>query len=358
MVGIGPGPFAAMHLADLGADVIRVDRPGGNPLQAAPPERDLLGRGRPSIALDLKESEDIDLLLRLLDKADILIEGFRPGVMERLGAGPEVALARNPQLVYGRVTGWGQAGPLARTAGHDLNYIAVAGGLDPIGPPARPAVPLNLLGDFAGGSLYLVTGVLAALTHARASGQGQVVDAAIVDGVAHLMAMAVSMQQAGTWDGARGSHVLGGALPFYDVYEAADGGWMAVAGLEDPLGAAMVELLVPWVELPDRTDPANWPALRASLRAVFATRTRAEWQSTFDGTDACVSPVLALAEAYEHPHLLARGTYVARDGMVQPAPAPRFSVSPAELTTSPRAPGADTDEALAAWGVAGLSTRE
>lgn len=356
MVGIGPAPFAAMHLADLGADVIGVDRPGGNLLGPAPPDKDILGRGRPRVVLDLKQPDDVDVVLQLMDRADILVEGFRPGVMERLGLGPDVALARNPRLVYGRVTGWGQTGPRATAAGHDINYIAVAGGLDPIGGHQRPAIPLNVLGDFAGGSLYLVAGVLAALHHATATGQGQVVDAAIVDGVAHLMAMAVTMQQAGRWDGARGSFPLGGGVPFYDVYECADSRWMAVGGLEDQFWGAMIQAL--GVDLPDRRDPDNWPALRAALCAAFATRTQAEWVAAFEGFDACVTAVHPLADAYDDPHLRARGTYVERDGITQPAPAPRFSITQAALTRPPRQPGADTAEALASWGVAGLSTRE
>ena len=356
MVGIGPVPFAGMHLADLGADVIRVDRPGGSLLGPAPADKDILGRGRPSVALDLKRPEDVEVVLQLVDRADILVEGFRPGVMERLGLGPDVALARNARLVYGRLTGWGQAGPLAHAAGHDINYLALAGGLDPIGPPERPAIPLNVLGDFAGGSSYLVTGVLAALHHARATGQGQVVDAAIVDGVAHLMSMAVAMEQAGRWDGARGTFPVSGGVPFYDVYECADGRWMAVGGLEDRFWTATVAAL--GVDLPDRSDPANWPALREALRATFATRPQAEWVAAFEGFDACVTPVHALVDAYADPHLRARGTYVERDGLTQPAPAPRFSVTEAELSTPPHQPGADTAEALASWGVAGLSTRE
>lgn len=342
IVGLGPGPFAAMHLADLGANVIGVDRPGGNALRSAPLGRDLLERGRPRVELDLKSPEGVETVLRLVERADILIEGFRPGIMERLGLGPAACLARNPQLVFGRLTGWGQDGPLAQTAGHDVNYIALAGALDPIGPPERPAIPLNIVGDFAGGSLYLVTGVLAALTHARATGEGQVVDAAIVDGVAHLMAMAVSMQQAGTWDGARGTFVVGGGVPFYDVYETADGRWMSVGALEDQFWSTMADLL--GTELPDRTDPDNWPALREALRAVFATRTQAEWSAVFDGSDACVVPVRPLADAYCDPHLIARGTYVERGGSMQPAPAPRFSATPAELRNASR-------EALEDWGL-------
>lgn len=355
LVGIGPAPFAGMLLADLGADVIRVDRPGGGALAVVPPEQDILARGRPSAVIDLKDPRGVALALDLADRADILIEGFRPGVTERLGLGPDVCHARNQKLVYGRMTGWGQDGPLASSAGHDINYIAVAGGLDPLGRAGEaPVFPMNLLGDFGGGALYLVTGVLAALTHARATGQGQVVDAAITDGVAHLMSMAVSMQQSGSWDGVRGTNLLGGAAPFYDVYETSDGRWMSVGGLEPAFYVTMEKVLDENGSaggLPDRNDLGRWPELRRTLAATFATKTQAEWAALFDGTDACVAPVVPLTEAYEHPHNVARGTYVQQDGLMQPAPAPRFSATPATLGTPPVAAGADTREALEAWGV-------
>ncbi len=354
IVGIGPGPFAAMLLADLGADVIRVDRPGGNALQMASPDRDITGRGRPSVALDLKRPEGVAVLLDLVERADILIEGFRPGVAERLGFGPDVCLARNPALVFGRMTGWGQDGPLASTAGHDVNYISVAGALDPIGRAGGPPqIPLNLVGDFAGGSMYLVTGVLAALTHARATGVGQVVDAAITDGTAHLLAMPMMMQQSGMWNPERGTNLLDSGAPFYDVYETSDGRWMSVGGLEPQFYAAMEQLLDPFLDgaLPDRNDPRQWQQLRTVLAGVFAGRTQAEWIGTFEGSDACVSPVVPMHEAAIHPHNVARGTFVERDGLVQPAPAPRFSGTPAELGAPPSLPGADTRTALAAWGI-------
>ncbi|MFO6452344.1 MULTISPECIES: CaiB/BaiF CoA transferase family protein [unclassified Aeromicrobium] len=354
MVGIGPGPFAAMLLADLGADVIRIDRPGGNALQVAPPERDILGRNRPSAAVDLKTAEGVELVLQLVERADILIEGFRPGVMERLGLGPDIALERNPRLVYGRMTGWGQTGPLASSAGHDVNYIAVAGGLDPIGRAGGPPqVPLNLLGDFAGGSMYLVTGVLAALTHARGTGEGQVVDAAITDGVAHLMAMTVSMQQSGAWSPRRGTNMLDTGAPFYDVYETSDGYWMSVGGLEPQFWYAMQEVFasVGLGDLPDRNDPKNWAELRETLRTWFLSRTQEEWTALFAGTDACVAPVVPLEEAYEHPHHVARGTYVEEYGVTQPAPAPRFSATGTGIHRAPDRPGASTREALTAWGI-------
>jgi alpha-methylacyl-CoA racemase len=350
IVGIGPGPFAAMMLADLGADVIRIDRAGGPPIGLSRPELDIISRGRPNAVVDLKSERGVGVVLDLVERADILIEGMRPGVTERLGIGPEACLERNPRLVYGRMTGWGQDGPLSQTAGHDINYISIAGGLEGMGRADQPPVFIhNLLGDYAGGALYLVAGVLAALTHARASGEGQVVDAAITDGVAHLMAMLVTMQQSGVWDGSRGTGMLGGATPYYDVYETSDGRWMSVGSLEPQFHAALVERL--GVELPDRNDFAEWPALRKTLAETFAQRTQDEWVEVFRDSDACVAPVLTLPQAYEHPHNVARGTYVERDGLTQPAPAPRFSVTPASLTTSPSLPGADTRAALSAWGI-------
>ncbi|MDQ3158338.1 MAG: CoA transferase [Actinomycetota bacterium] len=351
LVGIGPGPFAAMMLADLGADVIRVDRPGGNALMIAPPDRDILGRGRASVAVNLKDPKGVALVLDLVERADVLIEGFRPGVTERLGLGPDDCLARNPKLVYGRMTGWGQDGPLAQTAGHDVNYISVAGALHPIGRAGGPPqVPLNLVGDFGGGALYLVAGVLAAVIEARTSGKGQVVDAAIVDGAAHLMSMMVTMQQAGAWSDERGTNLLDTGAPFYDVYETADGKHMSVGGLEPQFYEAM-ERLLEVDDLPDRYDISKWPELRSRLAARFAERTQAEWAEVFDGSDACVAPVIPLSEAPQHPHNVARGTYVEHEGLMQPAPAPRFSRTPANLTTPPAKPGANTTEALAAWGI-------
>lgn len=354
MVGIGPGPFAATLLADLGADVIRIDRPGGNALQVAPPERDVLGRNRPSAAIDIKNSDGVAVVLDLIEKADILIEGLRPGVMERLGLGPEVALERNPRLVYGRMTGWGQEGPLSARAGHDINYISVAGGLDPIGRAGGPPqVPINLLGDFAGGSMYLVTGVLAALTHARATGEGQVVDAAITDGVAHLLSMQVSMQQSGAWSEQRGTNLLDTGAPFYDVYETSDGRWMSVGGLEPHFWQAMLDTFasVGLEGLPDRNDPRQWADLRETLQSWFSGRTQAEWAALFEPTDACVAPVVPLVEAYDHPHNVARGTYITEFGVTQPAPAPRFSGTPTGIHRAPERAGASTREALTSWGI-------
>ena len=354
IVGIGPGPFAAMMLADLGADVLRIDRPGGSALKAAPADKDILGRNRPNAAIDLKAPGGVELVLDLIEKADIIIEGFRPGVMERLGLGPDVALARNPRLVYGRMTGWGQNGPLSALAGHDINYIGVAGGLEPIGRAGGPPqVPLNLLGDFAGGSMYLVAGVLAALTHARASGEGQVVDAAITDGVAHLLSMTVSMEQSGAWSPVRGTNLLDTGAPFYDVYETEDGGWVSVGGLEPQFWYALQQAYAAdgLGDLPDRNNFNTWPDLRAALAEWFASRTRDEWAEVFSASDACVAPILPLQDAYVHPHNVARQTYVTEFGVTQPAPAPRFSGTPTAIRSAPQAPGANTREALSAWGI-------
>ncbi|WP_262851173.1 CaiB/BaiF CoA transferase family protein [Mumia quercus] len=351
IAGIGPGPFAAMLLADLGADVIRVDRvtPGG--LAVIPQDKDLLARGRRSVALDLKRPAGVAVLLDLVGRADVLVEGFRPGVAERLGFGPDVCLGINPRLVYGRMTGWGQEGPLAPSAGHDINYVSVAGALDPIGRAGGPPqIPMNLLGDFAGGSMYLVVGVLAALVEARESGRGQVVDAAIVDGTAHLLTMISNLQQVGAWSDARGTNLLDSGSPFYDVYETADGLWMSVGALEPQFYDEMVTLLE-LEDLPDRFDVTQWPRLRERFAARFAERTQAEWAAVFEGTDACVAPVVPMRDAPKHPHLVARGTYVEHDGVVQAAPAPRFSRTPASLGRAPSKPGADTREALAAWGI-------
>ena len=353
LAGIGPAPFAAMLLADLGADVIRVDRPGDPSLPVPlPPESDLLRRGRPSVALDLKHPDGLATTLDLVEQADVLLEGYRPGVAERLGLGPDDCLARNPRLVYGRMTGWGQDGPLAHSAGHDIGYVAVTGALHAIGRAGGPPqVPVNLVGDFGGGALYLVVGVLAALLEARTSGCGQVVDAAIVDGTAHLSSLVVGLASAGLWSDRRGTNLLDTGAPFYDVYETSDGGWLAVGPLEPAFYAELLHLLDLTDAAPDRLDPAQWPALRTLLADAFRTRTRDAWTAVFEGTDACVEPVLSYAEAPAHPHLAARGTYVEHHGIVQPAPAPRFSRTPAVLGAPPSTPGADTRAALAAWGV-------
>ncbi|MFB6902067.1 CaiB/BaiF CoA transferase family protein [Streptomyces hydrogenans] len=355
LAGIGPGPFAAMLLADLGADVVRVDRPGGAGL-GVDPAKDLTNRNKRSVLLDLKSPEGPAAVLDLVERADVLVEGYRPGVAERLGVGPEPCLARNPRLVYGRMTGWGQDGPLAHTAGHDIGYIAVTGALGMIGPDpdGPPTVPANLVGDYAGGSLYLVIGVLAALQHARTHGEGQVVDAAIVDGTAHLTSMIHAMLAAGGWQDRRGSNLLDGGCPFYGVYETSDGGHMAVGALEQRFYAEFARLL----DLPDadglRGDLARWPELREAVAARFRSRTRAQWTEVFEGTDACVAPVLSLREAPGHPHLAARATFAEHGGLVQPAPAPRFSATPGTLRTGPALPGADTAEVARDWAVPAL----
>ena len=354
IAGIGPGPHAATILADLGADVVRVEKPGGA-ASAGPRESDLLTRGRPSVALDLKNPAALGALLDLVAGADVLLEGMRPGVMERLGVGPEDCLARNPALVYGRMTGWGQDGPLAQSAGHDMNYIAIAGVLHGLGQdPDRPHFPSNLVGDFGGGSTYLVIGILAALLEARVSGQGQVVDAAIVDGAAHLNLMWASMLAGGFGQERRASNLLDGGIPYYAVYETSDGKHMTVGSLEPPFYAELIERLGLRETAPDRNDFSRLGELRALLAETFRTKTQAEWASIFDGSDACCAPVLPLTEAAEHPHLKARGVYVEHEGLLQPAPAPRFSRTEVGLTTGPSVPGGHTRAVLEAWGVAGV----
>ncbi|MFD5694252.1 CaiB/BaiF CoA transferase family protein [Streptomyces rubiginosohelvolus] len=354
LAGIGPGPFAAMLLADLGADVVRVDRPGGAGL-GIDPAHDLTNRNKRSVVLDLKSDEGPARVLDLVERADILVEGYRPGVAERLGVGPDACLARNPKLVYGRMTGWGQDGPLADRAGHDIAYIALTGTLSMIGRPDEPpTVPANLVGDYAGGSLYLVVGVLAALQHARAHGEGQVVDAAIVDGAAHLATMIHGMLAAGSWQDRRGANLLDGGCPFYGTYATSDGGHMAVGPLEGQFYAEFARLLGIADAFPDRWDLARWDELRAAVTERFLTRTRAEWTEVFAGSDACVAPVLSLTEAPHHPHLAARSTFVEHGGRTQPAPAPRFSATPVSVRTGPALPGADTEAVAADWDVPGL----
>ncbi|MEU6338270.1 CaiB/BaiF CoA-transferase family protein [Streptomyces cellulosae] len=354
LAGIGPGPFAAMLLADLGADVVRVDRPGG-PGLGIDPARDITNRNKRSVVVDLKTPDGVKHVLDLAERADILIEGYRPGVAERLGVGPEDCRARNPRLVYGRMTGWGQEGPLADRAGHDIGYIAVTGALGMTGEPGRPPVaPANLLGDYAGGSLYLVVGVLAALHHARATGAGQVVDAAIVDGTAHLTSMIHGMLAAGVWQDRRGVNLLDGGCPYYGTYETADGGHMAVGALEPQFYAEFLRLLDLTELAGAHADVTRWPELRAKVAERFASRTRDDWASVFEGADACVAPVLSLREAPHHPHLAARSTFTDHAGITQPAPAPRFSATPATVRTGPARPGADTEDVARDWGVPGL----
>ncbi|MFH8897378.1 CaiB/BaiF CoA transferase family protein [Streptomyces coeruleorubidus] len=354
LAGIGPGPFAAMLLADLGADVVRVDRPGG-PGLAIDPAYDVTNRNKRSVVVDLKAPDGPDRVLGLAARAHVLVEGYRPGVAERLGVGPEPCHARNPALVYGRMTGWGQDGPLADRAGHDIAYIAPTGTLGMIGRPDEPpAVPANLLGDYAGGSLYLVVGVLAALHHARATGAGQVVDAAIVDGVSHLATMIHGMLAAGGWQDRRGANLLDGGCPYYGTYETADGRYMAVGALEPQFYEEFLTLLGIEDQAAARKDVTRWGELREQVAARFKTRTRDEWTAVFDGTDACVAPVLSLREAPHHPHLAARGTFTDHGGITQPAPAPRFSTTPTSVRTGPARPGADTADVARDWDVPGL----
>jgi alpha-methylacyl-CoA racemase len=353
IASLGPGPFCAMVLADLGAEVIRVDRKEaatGAPLAAIDP----LNRSRRSLALDLKHPEAAGVVLRLAAAADVLLEGFRPGVAERLGFGPEACRERNPRLVYGRVTGWGREGPLAPRAGHDIDYLAVAGALHPIGRAGGPPVPpLNLVADFGGGGMLLALGVLAALWERERSGRGQVVDAAMVDGSALLCAMFYGMRAAGAWSDERGANLLDSGAPFYDCYETADGGFMAVGALEPQFFLALLAGLgIDPNSVPFQYDRDGWPALRQRLGAAFRTRTRDEWEQVFLGLDACVAPVLAMGEAVGHPHNAARGTFVEVGGITQPAPAPRFERTPAGRPTPPVPAGAHSEEVLARFGFA------
>ena len=353
LAGIGPAPYAAMLLADLGADVLRVDRPGATPMQD--PRTDLANRGRRSACVDLKNPRGADVVLRLVDRADVLVEGFRPGVAERLGVGPEQCHARNPRLVYGRMTGWGQDGPWAGAAGHDITYLAVTGALHATGRAGGPPqVPVNLLGDFGGGATFLVIGVLSALWEAQRSGTGQVVDASVVDGTASLTTMLHGLLAGGHWRDERGVNLLDTGAPFYDVYETSDGRHMAVGALEPQFFTELVRLLFdgsPPADLPGQHEVDSWPELRRLLAERFAARTQKEWSAVFDGTDACVSPVLSLTEAPDHPHLSERGTYADREGVTQPAPTPRFSRTPAWFGEPPPLPGQHTAEALRDWGI-------
>ncbi len=352
--GLGPGPFCGMLLADLGADVVRVDRRGSR--GGAPGARggpSLLDRGKRSLALDRKDAGDLAVVRALAARADVLLEGFRPGVMERLGLGPDDLLAARPALVYGRMTGWGQTGPLAPTAGHDIGYVALTGALGMSGRPGeRPAPPVNLLGDFGGGGVFLALGALAALLHARATGEGQVVDAAIVDGTAVLTTMLHGMLATGAWTDRRGENLLDTGAPFYDVYRCADGQFLAVGALEPQFYAALLQGLgVAGDEtFPDRYKPEQWPALRERFTELFASRTRDEWWQVFAGTDACVAPVWSLLEATEDAHNREREVFVEVDGTLQPAPAPRFSVTPGSVGSVPKA-GQHSDEIRAELGL-------
>ncbi|HUW36506.1 MAG TPA: CaiB/BaiF CoA-transferase family protein [Rhodocyclaceae bacterium] len=357
MVGIGPGPFCAMMLADMGAQVIRIDQKRGSARAVLPGQGtrfDVLARGRSAIAVDLKQPGAAELVLRLVAAADALIEGYRPGVMERLGLGPELCLERKPALVYGRMTGWGQTGPLAQAAGHDLNYIALSGALHAMGrPEAPPPPPLNLVGDFGGGGMMLAFGVVCALLEARASGKGQVVDAAMTDGAALLTAMVYGFKAAGAWSNSRGANLLDGGAHFYDSYACADGKYVAIGAIEPQFYALLLEVC--GITDPDfsaQMDTRRWPELKAKLAAVLATKTRDQWCALMAGSDVCFAPVLDLDEAPAHPHNRARQTFIDIDGVVQPAPAPRFSRTPPGVPSPPAAAGPGTDAILADWGLA------
>jgi len=352
IASLAPAPFGCMILADLGADVLRVDRAERSGPQARQPN-DPLSRGRRSIGLNLKDPAAIELLLKLVDQSDVLVEGFRPGVAERLGFGPDICAQRNPGLIFARMTGWGQDGPLAPTAGHDINYIAISGALSPVGRAGEsPVPPINFLGDFGGGGMLMALGILAALVERASSGLGQVVDAAMVDGSALLTSFLYGMRASGAWQDKRGSNLLDGGAPFYDTYATADGEYMAIGALEPQFYAALLRGLdLADAGLPDQHDRTGWPVLRQRFAETFASRTRAEWEHIFAATDACVAPVLSLAEAPVHPHALERGAFVEVNGLTQPAPAPRFGRTSAGPPTAPPRPGAHTDAVLANLGL-------
>lgn len=357
--GIGPGPFCAMLLSDMGAEVVRIDRKGGRGANRF----DITSRGRRSIALDLKKPEAVETCLKLIENADGLIEGFRPGVMERLGLGPEVAHKRNARLVYGRMTGWGQTGPLAHAAGHDINYIALTGALHAIGrPDATPVPPLNLVGDFGGGALYLAFGMACGLFEAQRSGRGQIIDAAMTDGAASLMAMFYGFKAMGMWSNEKGSNLLDGGAHFYDTYETADGKWVAIGSIEPQFYALLLEKTgIKDDAFNAQMDRLAWPSLKTKVAAVIKTKTREQWDTLMLGSDVCYAPVLSLDEAPKHPHNAARATFVEIDGVVQPAPAPRFSRTKPEVQGPPPGVGEHTEQALSDWGfstadIAGLKT--
>ena len=345
--GIGPGPFCGMLLSDLGADVVRIDRKGGR--GGAP--SDVTARGRRSVALDLKTPAAIEACLKLMEQADAVFEGFRPGVMERLGLGPDVALKRNPKLVFGRMTGWGQTGPYASAAGHDMNYIAITGALHAIGTADKPVPPLNLVGDFGGGALYLAFGLLAGVIQARESGRGQVIDCAMSDGAASLMAMFYGFKASGAWKEERRQNLLDGGAHFYDTYQCSDGKWISIGSIEPQFYALLLEKTgITDPEFASQMDRSKWPQLREKLASAIAGKTQGEWCAIMDATDVCFAPVLDLDEAPKHPHNAARQTFVEVAGVIQPAPAPRFSATPGAIQSPPPAIGAHDREALGDWG--------
>jgi alpha-methylacyl-CoA racemase len=347
--GIGPGPFCGMLLSDLGADIVRIDRKASGQAQPS----NVTARGRRSIGLDLKNPDDIETALKLIERADGLIEGFRPGVMERLGLGPDTALARNPKLVYGRMTGWGQTGTLSHAAGHDLNYIALTGALHAMGRKGEPPTPpLNLVGDYGGGALYLAFGLCAGIIHAGKTGEGQVIDCAMTDGAASLAAMFYGMRHSGLWTDDREANLLDGGAHFYDTYECADGGWVSIGSIEPQFYALLLEktgLSDP--VFAQQMNKSEWPNMKAKIADVIKTKTRDAWCEIMEGSDVCFAPVLSMAEAPEHPHNKARATFVEVDGVTQPAPAPRFSKTPGAIQRSPAANGEHRDEILADWGL-------
>jgi len=358
--GIGPGPFCGMMLTDMGADVVRIDRTsGGGTPGLRDPRTDVMNRGRRSIALDLKNPDDVETALALVERADALIEGLRPGVMERLGLGPEICQARNPKLVYGRMTGWGQDGPLASAAGHDLNYIALSGALHAMGDADRPPTPpLNLVGDFGGGGMVLAFGIACALIEAKASGKGQVVDAAMTEGAGALMALIYGMRAAGLWSEKRGDNMLDGAAPFYGCYECADGKYVSIGSIEPQFYALLMEKTgITDLDAFQQADKARWPEQKAKLTEIFKSKSREEWCAIMEGSDVCFAPVLDMAEAPDHPHNKARGAFVTIEGIPQPAPAPRFSRTAAATPGRPPDPGEHADEILADWGIAEAPAR-
>ncbi|MDQ3579083.1 MAG: CoA transferase [Actinomycetota bacterium] len=361
MAGRGPGPFTGMLLADLGAEVIRIDRPNATAREQAPDDRlELVGRGRRSMVVDLKHPEGRATVLRLVEQADAMFEGFRPGVMERLGLGPDECMRGNPRLVYGRATGWGQEGPLSLTAGHDINYIALAGALEPIGRyGAPPTVPLNLVGDYAGGGMMLALGLVCALLEARSSGVGQVVDSAMVDGASLLMTVFHGRRLAGTWLDERGTNYVDSGAPFYDVYETADRKYIAVGAIEPKFHREMLRRIgFDLASLPDVVRRKDWPELKAQLADIFKSKTRAEWTALLEGTDSCFAPVLGLGEVDQHPHHQARQSFVEVAGVSQPAPAPRFSRTAGEVCLPPPLTGEHTDEILKDWGFSDEEARD
>jgi alpha-methylacyl-CoA racemase len=354
LAAIGPVPFAGALLADMGADVVRVDRLARKPGEpTAQSERfDFYNRNKRSIAVDLKQAAGVKAVLQLVKNTDVLLEGFRPGVTERLGLGPETCRAINPRLVYGRMTGWGQTGPMAMEAGHDINYLALTGALHAIGEAGRPPVPpLNLVADLGGGAMYLAVGILAAAMHARQSGQGQVVDAAMIDGVTSLMSAFQAFRQQGTWADERGRNIVDGGAPYYGCYETLDAKYIAVGAMEAPFYAALLDVLGLGSErLPAQNEPSTWPALRARFAQVFLTRTRDDWMKLAAGRDACMSPVLSIDEAPLHPQMVARQVYMTFDGLRHPSPAPRFSGTPGSVQRPTPTPGQHNQEVLSQWG--------